>query len=266
MLLASFTVALEQTGEEWELPGATGGFVRALFYELLLSDSPILAEEIHSCQSDVPFTVSPLMRKSARDGESQSYRLRFTTLTEPVFDAVCRALYIKHKNGEPVRLSKGSFLVRSLDFKGRRSFCWLAEYEDLLKPPLVKSFSFRFMTPTAFKNGKMNVPLPIPRLMFQGYLRKWNRFAPDRLRMDESLISLVDEGVAISGHSISAHTLDMKAMKMVGFTGDCSLVVVSDMDERSLQELGALARFSLFSGTGAKTTIGMGQTVLVERL
>ena len=263
-MLSSFTITLCQTSAgEWTAPEATGGFVRGMFYDLLRSTFPELADEIHSSSLDAPFTVSPLMRMRSEEGEAPSYRVRFTTMTEPVFDAVCRALYARHKSGESVRLSKADFEIRSLDFKDRRGLCRLARYEDLLNAPPLQTFAFRFMTPTAFKNGRMNVPLPIPRLMFQGYLRKWNRFAPPDLRIEDSLAAEVEEGVAISRHDIRTRVLDMQAMKMIGFTGECVLAA-SGMDTARLRELSALARFAFFSGTGAKTTIGMGQTGVGE--
>ncbi len=261
-MLASFTITLRQTSqEEWTAPEATGGFVRALFYELLRSKSPDLAEEIHGSSSDAPFTVSPMLRlRGSAEGKRPTYRVRFTTLTEPVFDAACQAIYPLHTTGTPVGISKAQFEVQNLDFRQQKRMCRLARYQDLARTRPERIIPFRFLTPTAFKNGKMNVPLPIPRLMFGGYLRKWNTFAPEGLRIDESLLAEVEESVLISRHDIESRTLALGTMKMVGFTGECALTASNGIRPESLRALNTLARFAFFSGTGAKTTIGMGQT------
>jgi len=263
-VLASFTITLKQTSEaEWTAPEATGVFVRALFYELLRSKAPGLAEEIHGSSSDAPFTVSPMIRlRRSAEGEPPAYRVRFTTLTEPVFDAACQAIYLLHTTGTPVRISKAEFEVQDLDFRRQKRMCRLARYQDLARGECERIIPFRFLTPTAFKNGKANVPLPIPRLMFGGYLRKWNTFAPEDLRIDESLLTEIEDSVLISRHDIRSRTLDLGAMKMVGFTGECTLAASNGIRPESLRALNTLARFACFSGTGAKTTIGMGQTAV----
>lgn len=262
-MLASFTVTLRQTSkEEWTAPAATGGFVRALFYELLRSESPALADEIHSSPSDMPFTVSPMIRQRITEGESPVYRIRFTTLTEQVFDAACRALYTIHTKEAPVHISKAEFAVSELEFKRNKRMCRLMRYSDVASGIGRDTFRFKLITPTAFKSGKVNVSLPIPRLMFGGYLRKWNTFAPDNLRMDESLLKAIDESVLISRHDIQSRVLDMQAMKMIGFIGECVLEVSGKVDSNSLNALNTLYSFAFFCGTGAKTTIGMGQTMV----
>lgn len=263
-MLASFTITLKQTSkDEWTAPEATGGFVRALFYELLRSKAPGLAEEVHGSSSDAPFTVSPMIRlRRSAEGEPPAYRIRLTTLTEPVFDAVTQAVYPLHTTGAPVRISKAEFEVSDLDFRRGKRLCRLARYEDIARGEAERVLPFRFHTPTAFKNGRANIPLPIPRLMFGGYLRKWNTFAPEGLRIDESLLGEIEESVLISRHDIRSRTLDLGAMKMVGFTGECILAASNGIRPESLRALNTLARFACFSGTGAKTTIGMGQTAV----
>ena len=48
---------------------------------------------------------------------------------------------------------------------------------------------------------------------------------------------------------------------MVGFTGYCSFEIIEKISPEDLNNILTLARFSFYGGTGAKTTIGMGQTV-----
>ena len=45
-----------------------------------------------------------------------------------------------------------------------------------------------------------------------------------------------------------------------GFTGQCSFILSDVLSMEQVQHINALADFAVYSGVGAKTTMGMGQT------
>lgn len=262
-MLASFTITLVWISETRGLPETNVGLASSEFYELIRS-TPDLGEEVHPNTLDAPFTVSPLMPLRPRADGVERYRVRLTTMTEPVFDTVCRALYVKYMSGEPLQWSEGGFAVTLLDFTDRRGMCRLATYGSLMDAEPVRRFTLKFLTPTAFENGNSNTPLPMPRMVFRSYLARWNRFAPPELVMSDGLLDEVEKHVVTTRHSLSVRVLDINGTEQTGFVGRCTFAVGRGMDRDSVCLINALARFAVFSGTGVHTAFGMGQTLLVH--
>ena len=58
--------------------------------------------------------------------------------------------------------------------------------------------------------------------------------------------------------------IDFGRYRQVGFLGDCRYIVDREAEEYLLQRLHALAEFAVYSGVGAKVTMGMGQVRRIE--
>ncbi|MBN1138088.1 MAG: CRISPR system precrRNA processing endoribonuclease RAMP protein Cas6 [Anaerolineae bacterium] len=123
-----------------------------------------------------------------------------------------------------------------------------------------------FATPTSFRSHNLDVPLPLPTLIFDGLLEKWNRFAP--VGLDDDLKTWVQEHVAIGRYRLETRLLSFDGRaglgrdgggdRAAGFCGSCRLAFV-DADPVHQAMVTALAGFAFYAGVGRRTTMGMGQ-------
>lgn len=136
-----------------------------------------------------------------------------------------------------------------------------ALYQELVanEPEPVHAFDLRFITPTAFSQNRLYLPLPVPTLMFRSWLERWNHFAPVYLGGDE-LLGYLGDAIALSRHRIQTRAVQVHQKPITGFTGDVSLRVLSRLDPLLANVAHLLVRYGQFSGTGIKPRLGMGCT------
>jgi CRISPR-associated endoribonuclease Cas6 len=134
-------------------------------------------------------------------------------------------------------------------------------YHDLVasEPEPNQRFNLKFITPTAFAQNRLHLPLPVPTLMFHSWLERWNHFAPVYLGSSE-LIEYLAAAVAVSRHKIQTRRVTVHSGKVTGFTGEVSLNILSRADPLLINVANLLINYSQFAGTGMKTRLGMGQT------
>lgn len=117
----------------------------------------------------------------------------------------------------------------------------------------------QFLSPTVFRSkGKRNVLFPEPRLLFQSWLSRWEGILPGSL--DNDLLALVEQGTRISEYSLETRILHFSSYREIGFQGKCTVDIAGELLGNAVRSLNALADFAFYCGTGAKTTMGMGQT------
>jgi CRISPR-associated endoribonuclease Cas6 len=129
------------------------------------------------------------------------------------------------------------------------------------EPEPVQRFELQFLTPTAFAQNRLYLPLPVPTLMFRSWLERWNHFAPVYLGSDE-LIEYLGEAVALSHHRLQTRSFQVHTNKISGYTGNARLHILSRTDPLLANVANLLIHYTKFTGTGIKTRLGMGQTQL----
>jgi CRISPR-associated endoribonuclease Cas6 len=127
------------------------------------------------------------------------------------------------------------------------------------EPFPTRRFDLQFLTPTAFSQDRVYLPLPVPNLMFRSWLERWNQFAPVYLGEDE-LINYLTHAVALSRHRINTRTFTVHRGNITGFTGEISLQILAHVDPLLSNVANLLIHYAQFTGTGIKTRLGMGQT------
>ncbi|AFY44840.1 CRISPR system precrRNA processing endoribonuclease RAMP protein Cas6 [Nostoc sp. PCC 7107] len=143
----------------------------------------------------------------------------------------------------------------------------ITSYEELYtnlvanEPEHIRRFDLQFITPTAFAQGGANLPLPLPTLMFRSWLERWNNFAPVYLGGDE-LIAYLNNAVVLKSHKIHTRTYQLHKGFVNGFVGDVTLQIFNRADPLLANVANLLVQYSRFAGTGMKTRLGMGQTIL----
>ena len=127
------------------------------------------------------------------------------------------------------------------------------------EPEPIQRFNLTFLTPTAFAQNRLHLPLPVPALMFRSWLERWNYFAPVYLGSNE-LIEYLSAAVAVSRHKIQTRRVIVHSGKVTGFVGAVSLNILSRTDPLLVNVANLLINYSKFAGTGMKVRLGMGQT------
>lgn len=146
----------------------------------------------------------------------------------------------------------------------------ITSYETLyhslvaLDPEPKKRHYLKFITPTAFAQDRIYLPLPLPTLMFRSWLERWNHFAPVYLGGDE-LIAYLGGAIALSRHKIQTHTFSIQGRSITGFKGEITLQVLNQVDPLLANVANLLIYYAQFAGTGMKTRLGMGSTNLQQQ-
>jgi len=277
------------------LDPAVGRHGHAVFLGLVERMAPTLAEWLHGPAPLKPFTVSPLQGKftpirrpngvKMRVTAGETYWMRFTTLSQAVFQPFLAAFLDRPGTsvGQPpfyLRLQDAYFMVTEVITTPSSETIWsgYTEWERLLQEARPEwEITVQFYSPTTFRQNGINVVDPRPELVFGSWWAKWRAFAPAEyqtayLRDGEAPSKDASSGagseifgrIGISALAIRTRMLDFGTFKQVGFVGR----VTYDLSRLSDTErwwLNVLADFAFYAGTGAKTTMGMGQTRRLRR-
>jgi len=268
-MAALYAVLLKLKADGDATASPTQGYhAYGLCLSLIRRSSRTLADELHNSDSVKPFTISPLQGKLERAARSvkvsggYEYSIRLTFLKEDVFahfmDGALKAA------GEPVRLEPAIFHIDRVIVQHEESLlCHHQSYVELLaqsRPS--EKVSMQFLSPTAFRSGgKRNVVFPEPSLVFGSYLNRWQCFSP--VELAEVTARLLDQ-IIVTRYKLKTHILHFNSYQETGFEGECTFELPSSCDEESLKKINTLADFAFYCGTGAKTTMGMGQTRRLE--
>lgn len=120
--------------------------------------------------------------------------------------------------------------------------------------------ALHFASPTVFRSQEMMLPLPLPRLVFEGLVRRWNAAAP--IALPAEVNRFAEECLLISRHRIRTERVvfgeEGERGAFPGFVGSVTYAFrVKDRYWMGLIHL--LAAFSLYAGVGQRTTMGLGQ-------
>lgn len=146
----------------------------------------------------------------------------------------------------------------------------ITSYEELYtrlvanEPEPIHKFNLQFKTPTAFGQHGGTLPLPLPSLMFHSWLERWNNFAPIYLGGDE-LLTYLNHAVSIRNHRIQTRSTHMHKGYVNGFIGEVTLHMLNRADPLLANVADLLTQYAEFTGTGMKTRLGMGRTVLITK-
>jgi CRISPR-associated endoribonuclease Cas6 len=259
----SISVTLEPLREA-VISQTQGYHAYALFLNLLKASEPSLSEELHSLDGPKPFTVSPLQGKFGRDKDGlrllpkSKYSVRLTFLRSDVFAHFLNGAL---KWGDNTLEFGSAFLqIREIETFGKENpVVSFQSYQGILDSASAKRhIELEFLSPTAFRSGgKRNVVFPQPELVFGSYLNRWQAFSP--VKLDDSISSWLSK-IVVARYRLETRILHFGSYQEVGFTGRCRFELDKNTPEEAVVALNALTDFAFYSGTGAKTTMGMGQT------
>lgn len=220
-----------------QLPPTLGRAIHAQCFQWFATANPALAEHLHQ-QNILPFTVG------IQYSSPQRIQLRISLLKPELLAPLLWGLS-GHLGGEitlagvPCRLGRWLNILESSNF------------EKLTEIPSQNTIELQFISPTSFKQNQNIQPFPLPDLVFNSLLRRWNKFAPSELQFPE-----VQWQGLVSAFDIKTHALKMEAGAEIGTVGWVKYRF-SDPEQARIATI--LANFAVFSGVGRKTSMSMGQ-------
>jgi CRISPR-associated endoribonuclease Cas6 len=274
-----------------ELKKDLGASLHAFFFNLLRGADKNYASEVHTAAGTKPFTVSPVKivdenylsssssyvseaNKNKRQG--RRYRsavtvissgslcqVRLTLLDARTFFSLAHGfidgVHYLHINGVPVDIVQTQIVPDNHN-------CWAgySEYRELWENAQPHNRVFmEFLTPTTFRQGDINLPLPVPRLVFGSLAAKWRYFAPE-YELHPDLNQYLEQKLALGRFNVRSAILNYgRNRKYVGFEGTCTYILrgnTRDADTREIiRQVNMLANYAFYAGVGQKTTMGMGQ-------
>lgn len=247
------------------VPAHLGRAVHALLLRWLDSYDARLAKRWHDDDGLKPFTCSSLIGGKRVDRNARlltpdsAYWFRLTSLDDEVTAALRERLAHPPKT---IDLDGVILSVTGMTADGHPG-AGTARYDDLAAPYLLASataprrLSLRLLTPTAFHRDGMNVPLPLPELVFGSLCDRWNAFSP--VALSPEVRAYAKASVALTNFRLRSRGVPQKdGGVQVGVVGTAGYVAVT-YDRYWMGALALLAEFALYAGIGRGTTMGMGQ-------
>ena len=264
--------------EDATLRPTMGHHAHAVFFTLLRIGNPKKAEEVHAESGQKPFTVSPLIAKGTRHGDQLQIKagtpckLRFTFLSDALFAHFAQAFFTGQLPS--IRLGQATFQINRLITTASETEGWgdTTTYEELIDAAGQETrMQIRFYSPTAFRaltprgqDRRDEASIDLVRC-YQSWVNKWNAFAP--MQIDKKgLLDFVERHAGLTAVDSKNRVLDFGRNRIRGFVGNCAYQFYTEpqlTDTRDIEMLrwvNLLADYAFYSGTGYKTTMGMGQT------
>ncbi len=234
-----------------------GRVAQAWLLDWMRGGDPDLSASLHDTVGRKPYTISPLI------GADDRYALRITSLRADVserFDTLLR-----RQSPSEMRIEAAQLAVEAIEIEE-------SSYAELVREATetIASLALRFITPTTFHSNRLDVPLPLPALVFGSLIHAWDSFSP--LPLPIHLATLVGDGMAIADCQLRTRRVTYGDRGgHVGFTGYVRYslrrvpAIPSDDQAAAAILLGALIRYARFAGVGVGTAAGMGQVMMLDK-
>lgn len=245
------------------LRSINGAQLQGAFLNLIQRVDPTLAKELHDENSLRRYSLALLNPRPGqiREAGLTSIKLRVACLDDRIYPALLKLALSQDKAA--IRLNKAEFQVSRLVTtpEGPDSWSGFATIEELQTVEvgvggLPKTYTLQFMTPTFFRQGDRDDPMPLPEYVFGSLADRWHVAAPWPDYDSKAFRQLIRGQVTVShfsGETVSADIGDK--LRRTGFIGE---VTYRPHDGLVLAYCNILSRVAFFSGVGAKTSRGMG--------
>lgn len=262
-----------------------GPAVQGMFLHLLEDVDPTVVRRLHEDHRYRPYTLSPLglgeptpnpfqegnmrqgfqgfrLSRSRRIVAGTPCYLRITLLEDTLFPTFSQ--YFLRRPEPTFRLGQTEFVVTNVQGSSGDDNSWSAycSYPDLIERAshTDRRIALSFLTPTSFSAGDVDLPLPLPRLVFRSFMKRFEEFyhvafLPDFEEQVERYA-----GISNLWH-VNTDIIKAKKVYLLGFTGRVTYDIHRKASPDLVFQMNLLADYAFFCGTGKKTTVGMGQTV-----
>jgi CRISPR-associated endoribonuclease Cas6 len=253
-----------------------GPILQGMFLELIRQVEPDMNQHLHDDSQYRPYTLSPLGLGEQID-HFDGFRippnrllragtpcaLRITLLEDQIFPTFCR--YFLDRRDPTFRLGETEFGITNVVGTSDQRTTWSAytSYQELIEQAsrTERHITLRFITPTTFGIGDVDLPLPLPRLVFQSFRKRFEEFSQEVTFLPD-FEAQVEQYTAITNlKQIQTEFIKTKKISFLGFTGRVTYHIHAKAAPDLIFQMNLLADYAFFCGTGKKTTVGMGQTL-----
>ncbi|ACL26292.1 CRISPR-associated endoribonuclease Cas6 [Chloroflexus aggregans] len=250
-------------------PGNLSRAAHAAVLRLIQRADPQLAARIHDDDGRKPLTVSNVWGlgggPSVLVDPERDYHLRVTLLSTELEQIAVEwtpeRIGALELDGLPWRVIARADTVAEHPWANRADYQELAA--PLLRRPdrLPNTWTLEFAAPVTFRQRGMTMPLPLPDLVFGSLLEQWNASA--ELALPDEVRRYATECLAISRFDLRSVAVPTSGGAIqIGALGRCTYrAMTGDRYWRACIDV--LAAFAFYSGVGAGTARGFGQTRLV---
>ncbi|MDR0308966.1 MAG: CRISPR system precrRNA processing endoribonuclease RAMP protein Cas6 [Coriobacteriales bacterium] len=248
-------------GNQPEGPFAHAQALQSLVYGWIQAMDRTRAEELHDTNSSKPFSISPLVPSGNSDCV-----FYVSCLDDSLTDIICKGADSCDQN---VYL-KASHKVLTftldpkIDFESETSWTKLERNSEA-----ANAWKVYLLSPTVCRIKEQLFPLPDPVNYFASWYYRWQGFGQPHPPQAPEIIEFVRDRVVVT--AFSGETVDVpinaRQSTFPGFVGFVDLAVhkPKNSEKDILKRLDMLTSLAEYSGTGAQTMRGLGQT-RVERL
>lgn len=233
-------------------PTTLGRSIHALVLKWIQLGDESLAEKVHSATLS-PLSLSGLLGYRHKQGiqEGDRFFFRISLLDGHILQPLLRGL--EQWGDQPIELAKYPFILRNIyTLPGTHRLAQINSYPILANPSQsLKEITLNFVSPTSFKQKDFIQTFPLPDLVFNNLIKRWNGFAPQ-----EYQLTLPEWQSYVSAYELKTHSLKMEAGAEIGTQG---WVKYHFPNPEQAKIATILAHFAFFAGVGRKTSMGMGQ-------
>ncbi len=245
----------------------TGRHIHALFLTLVSSVDKELGDRLHGEKANKGFGLSPIQPRGVRSlvwdysrdiPAANSCWWRITLLDEVLFSKLT-GLWLNLNPDRAFHLGSADLYITSILGTPQSSQPWsnFATYQQIYDraSETERNITFQLATPTAFRQGKYDSPLPTRDNVFKSLCDRWNTFS--QIQISPEII----EPIFPSRFDIRTEVVtNYDKHHFIGCIGEIGYRILGDVEPLMIKQINALADFAAFSGIGRKTTMGMGMT------
>jgi CRISPR-associated endoribonuclease Cas6 len=262
----------------------TGRHIHALFLTLVSSVDKELGDRLHGEKANKGFGLSPIQlavsydrnlnKPQLKKANSQQLKAkslswhhqeispstpcwwRITLLDEVLFSKLT-GLWLNLNPDRAFHLGSADLYITSILGTPQSSQPWsnFATYQQIFDraSETERNITFHLATPTAFRQGKYDSPLPTRDNVFKSLCDRWNTYS------EISISPEIIEYIFPSRFEIKTEVVkNYDTHSFIGCVGEIGYRILGDASPETIKQINALADFAMFAGIGRKTTMGMG--------
>jgi CRISPR-associated endoribonuclease Cas6 len=181
---------------------------------------------------------------------------RITLLDEVLFSKLT-GLWLNLNPDRAFHLGSADLYITSILGTPQSSQPWsnFATYQQIYDraSDTERTIAFHLATPTAFRQGKYDSPLPTRDNVFKSLCDRWNTYS--EIPINPEII----EYIFPSKFNIKTEVVkNYDTHSFIGCVGEIGYRILGDASPDAIKQINALADFAMFAGIGRKTTMGMG--------
>lgn len=240
-----------------------GAQLQASFLNLIHQIEPGLSQVLHDGSVLRPYSLSLFQPNLGVECHKPMKKVvvRIACLEDKIYPALLK-MALNTKQNSYLQFNGVNFQISHLATTDERSFSWVGftSYQDLLakaESSQKQNFiSLDFASPTVFRQGEKDIPVPMPEYVFGGLARRWNAIANIPELVPTDILDAFAECVTINQFRGETITVDIgDKLKKTGVTGEFTYRIINP---KVAFWCHLLAEVAFFSGLGAKTSRGLG--------